>query len=204
MNTLFETIKKTRAGSPEALQGWCELAKANTLAGIVLALRPDISVEIGVFGGSSFIPIALAHKAVGRGIAIGIDAWSKSVAIREQTTPEHRKWWAELDIDKIHDGFQVAVEKYQLRPFTDIIRSESKNFQPPHNIGLLHIDGAHSGEAVNDVYRFAPKVHAGGFVVMDDIDGAHGQGPIDAANRLVSMGFKRLFTVGTWAVFQRA
>lgn len=198
MTNLFETIIRT---NPK-LEGWCDVQKAITLASIVLAIRPEVSLEIGVFGGRSFLPIALAHKAIGRGVAVGVDAWDKNVGIREQTTPEDKKWWSELDMEKIRTGFMALIPEYGLENFTRIVRTQSSTFTSPTNIGLLHIDGAHSDTAINDVINFAPHVVVGGICVMDDI-GMFGNHVTRAAQRLQQMRFKQLYALGTGAVFQR-
>lgn len=196
---LFETI----ATLHPKLDGWCDLEKAMTLASIVVGLRPQVSVEIGVYGGKSFLPIALAHQAIKTGMAIGIDPWSVEVAVREyHGQPQHQDWWSKLDIGKVERGFLRALNQVDPK-YTDIIKNESKNVPPPNAIGLLHVDGAHSETAIADVLRFAPKVQSGGFVVMDDLDGSHGSGPAMGEQRLVSMGFRKLYNLGTGAVFQR-
>ena len=40
---------------------------------MVLALRPAVVVEIGVWRGSSLLPMALALKELGRGQIVGVD-----------------------------------------------------------------------------------------------------------------------------------
>ena len=47
------------------LNGWCSVNKAQHLAAMVCALQPVTAVEIGVFGGKSLIPMAMAMKRIG-------------------------------------------------------------------------------------------------------------------------------------------
>lgn len=55
--------------------GWCSLEKANALVALIVALRPCVVVELGVWMGGSAIPMALALRAVGSGQLVAIDAW---------------------------------------------------------------------------------------------------------------------------------
>lgn len=47
---------------------WCTLDKAETLAAMIVAARPRLVVEIGVWEGGSLIPmlLALQHNGCGR------------------------------------------------------------------------------------------------------------------------------------------
>lgn len=200
MTNLFEKVKQTNS----QLEGWCSPEKAIALASMVVALRPETVVEIGVFGGRSLIPMALACRAVGHGNVIGIDPWDKAVAIREYAgQPQHQKWWAELDIESIRTGFLNKMTGAGLANVVTIIRDESRNVQPPNVISLLHVDGAHSETACKDTERFAPRVTAGGLVVMDDTDNSHGTGPANGVKWLLKYGFRKLYDLGSGAVFQR-
>jgi Methyltransferase domain len=196
---IFKTILATR---PPVMLGWCDIDKAITLSAIVLAFRPELSVEIGVYGGSSFLPIALAHMQIGKGKAIGIDPWSAEIAAREQKGDDHKNWWIRQDMNKVHNDFMARIAQHKLQPFTEIIRKESQHVEPPEKIGLLHVDGSHVEMAISDMMRFAPKVIMGGICVTDDSDwegGAVGRGE----QRLLEMGFVKLYKLGTGAVFQR-
>lgn len=198
MKSIFKVIIETNPMLP----GWCELDKALTLASIVLATRPETSLEIGVFGGRGFLPIALAHKAIGKGMAVGIDPWSREVAMREQTADIDRKWWGELDYEKLHHNFMALLQHTQTDGVSKIFRAESKDVVCPTKLGLLHVDGSHSMTALADVKKFAPQVIQGGFCVTDDTQWTGG-GVLAAEQALSGMGFKFLYKLGTGAVFQR-
>jgi hypothetical protein len=200
MNKLFQTISEIQP----KLRGWCSPEKAIALASAVVTIRPEISVEIGVYSGSSFIPIALAHKAVGHGYAIGIDAWDKDVMQREyKGQHQHQEWWSKIDQDKIYSEFMSQIVCLELTSFVKIIRKESRFVQPPSTCGLLHIDGGHSDTAISDAVRFSPHVQVGGIIVCDDTDGGHGPMPALAEKNILTMGFKRLYGLGTGSVLQR-
>lgn len=200
MTNLFEQVIRTNS----ELEGWCTPEKAIALASMVVALRPDKILELGVFGGRSIIPMALACKAIGHGQVIGVDPWSKEVAIREYAgQPQHQKWWSELDIERIRLGFLYKLKELDLESVVTIIRDESRNVQPPNVLTLVHIDGSHSETACKDTERFAPRVTAGGLVVMDDTDNSHGTGPANGVKWLLKYGFRKLYDLGSGAVFQR-
>lgn len=199
MKTLFETIIRTNP----TIGGWCEIDKAIHLASMVVALQPECVLEIGVFSGRSLIPMALALKAVGSGVIIGIDPWSKEVAVREQISNEHRKWWDECPIEKIYQDFIGHINKLDLNKHVTVIRQESRFVQPPAKINILHVDGSHGDTTVNDVIKFAPRVVAGGFLIMDDTDGTHGPAPMRAVQWLKQTNWRELYNLGTGKVFQR-
>lgn len=198
MKELFEAVCATHT----RLQGWCELDKAICLASIVAALRPAVSLEIGIYGGKSFVPIALAHKAINFGIAYGIEPWSREEAMKAQVTEADLKWWETQDLEAIYRYFLSQIDRLKLQEFVRIIRQPSRSVLPMRDIGLLHIDGAHSDESIKDVSSFAPNVMVGGFCVMDDL-GWSGGGVTRAANSLGQLGFVERYKLGTGAVFQK-
>lgn len=198
MIELFEQIAEVQPGLP----GWCSPEKAATLAALVLAQRPNVTLEIGIYGGSSLIPLALAHKAIGKGVVVGIEPWDKAAAIAAQTTNEDRKWWDEQDLEGLYVNFMAKLRELSLESVTRIIRKKSNDADIPPALGLAHVDGAHNDQAVTDVVRVAQHVEVGGYMVLDDLTW-HGGGVTRAAQRLIQMGYRQLYPLGTGAVFQR-
>lgn len=198
MTNVFDRIEASVDQNPH---GWCDGKKAVTLGAIVMALRPDVTVEIGVFGGRSAIPIALAHKEVGWGKLLAIDPWSAEASV-EGYGEADSKWWSKLDHERIYNFFTRQVSLHSVEDYIQIIRAKSDDVPPPTSIGLLHIDGQHTDQAGRDVARFATHVIRGGIVVMDDISWSGG-GVQRAVGRLEGMGFVKLYDLGTGAVYQR-
>ena len=194
---LFAQIEKL----VPTLPGWCEPPKASDLAATVLALRPNVVVEIGVFGGRSLIPMALACQLIGKGRVIGIDPWSATISAADYTG-ENAEWWSKVDHDAVFANFTQAVDALQLREFVVIDRRKSDDVTPPTVIDLLHIDGSHSEQAVRDAERYAVHVRKGGFVFTDD-DNWEGGGPAAAVKRLMEIGFVPLYKCGSGTAFQR-
>lgn len=186
----------------ERLEGWCGIEKAMTLASLVVAFRPAVIVEIGVYGGKSLIPMALACQAVNHGVVVGIDPWSKEVAIREQTQDADRDWWAKVDLEQIRSNFMDRIAEFQLEKFVRIERNESRNVQPINGTSILHVDGSHGETATKDIMRFAPTVTVGGYCVTDDTDW-HGGAVAMGERVLLGNGFARICKLGTGAIFQR-
>jgi cephalosporin hydroxylase len=210
MRTIFERIEHVW----QHTQGWASWTKAETMAAIVLATRPKVSIEIGIFFGRSFLPVALAHQHVNCGKAIAIDPWLKGCSIEGEDDPKNVEWWNRQDIHEMaHDDFRSKVRELNLAPFVEIHRMHSDEYDPKAEIGLLHIDGNHREQAIKDFARYAPNVVKGGYLIADDLNWTGG-----AVSRAVAllpgMGFEELYRVekrGTpphepddsWAVFRK-
>jgi predicted O-methyltransferase YrrM len=170
--TLEELIAKAVKLLP-AIQGWCSPEKATALIETIVSRRPELCVEIGVFGGSSLIPQALALKHNGRGTIVGIDPWTRDAALESMVAEEHRTWWSKLDLDSVYRHCVAHVEHQQLENFVMLRRSKAEDEAgafPDGSIDLLHIDGNHSEEpALRDVELYLPKVKAGGIIFFDDV-----------------------------------
>lgn len=183
------------------LQGWADVPKAHTLASMVIALRPAVTIEIGVFGGRSFLPMALAHKFIGSGMCYGIDPWQRQESMLGQTGKD-LEWWAACDHEAIFMGFMEQVRLLSVQNVTKICRMRSDDFTPIPKIDLLHTDGNHGPQAVKDVMRFCPHVRTGGICVMDDLGWSGGNVQLAAA-RLSVLGFTKLYDLGTGAAYQK-
>lgn len=192
------------------LHGWCTVQKAHNLAAIVCALRPVTAVEIGVYGGRSLIPIAMAMKYLGKGLVIGIDPWDAKASAEGQQG-EHRDWWgSKCDHDIVFRQFSEAVQKTGTQNCIKVLRKRSDEVEPPPGVQLLHLDGNHGDQAYIDIRRFAPSVVVGGMVVLDDLTWPGG-----AVSRseeyLLGHGFVQLSKTYTkpvggdddWATYQR-
>lgn len=198
MTDLFQKVLDANA----KIDGWCEPSKALTLASIILAFRPALSLEIGLWKGKSFSAMALAHKAVNHGLCIGVDPWSREVAIREQTTSDDRQWWANIDFEAVYREFCANMAALDVEKFISIERKESRHFVPPNGIGLASIDGSHSETAMHDMVKIAPRIVLGGYIVTDDTNWTGG-GVAMGEQRLIQMGFHKIAPLGTGHVYQR-
>lgn len=180
---------------------WCTVEKAHSLAAIVIALRPETTVEIGVFSGSSLFSMAMAHKHIGIGKVIGVDPWDAKASI-EGMEPPNVDWWSKVDHEAVFQTFMQNRSQLGLSEIVRVVRMKSDDYTPPDSIDLFHCDGNHSDQAVKDVKRYATKVRVGGICVMDDINWSGG-GVARAVEKLKDFGFKELYPLGSGAVYQR-
>jgi hypothetical protein len=162
----------------EGVDGWCTPHKAEKLHEI--ALRPDcrLAVEIGIFGGKSLLPVALAFKTKGSGRIFGVEPWDNAVAIETPTSEGNDKWWAEVDLVGVKRRFFEHVRAQALEEQIKVIETPSDAamllFLSPrytNKIDLVHLDGAHSVEqSVTDSAFWLGALRPGGFLVLDDIN----------------------------------
>lgn len=202
MRDLSGLFAQIAASHPD--KAWTSLEKAQALAAIVVALRPSVGVEIGVWQGDSLMGPLLAMKHVGVGKMIAIDSWAASASVIGETEA-NAKWWGETVGQAGHDDalriFIGKLDKNELSGICEIWRRRSDEVTPPA-CQFLHIDGGHTEQAVRDATRFAPMVDVGGILVFDDLhwDGAY----VERAHELAqAMGFVDLYELGTGVVMQR-
>lgn len=191
---------------------WCNLHKAQTLAAMVVALRPRLICEVGVWTGGSLIPMLLGLRAVEaleaeatglslRHRAVAIDAWSPAESCAGQGEAD-RDWWGGADHDAALQTFLSRLDRHGLGSICDVVRAPSERVPVPDRIDLLHLDGNHGEQAVGDVERFAAAVVPGGVLVLDDLHWAGGH-VARARDRALELGFEERYPLGTGVVLQR-
>jgi len=205
MNGFFENIKLAH----DKLTGWCSWEKAQTLAAAVLTVRPKVIVEIGVWGGKSFVPMVMAQRHLGFGMSYAIDPWSPAASVLGQQNDADKEWWGHQDKhDYAYGEFMKNIESLGLCSHIEVIRKASDEVAPQSDIGILHLDGNHGEQTIRDVTRFAPNVIPGGFVFLDDIGWTGGAVEASAA-KLKEIGFYELYVVddsesqNKWAAYQK-
>lgn len=182
--------------------GWTDVEQAHTMASAVMALRPDVSVEIGVYAGKGLITLGLAHLEVGRGMVYGIDPYSPDASSEGQLNPEDKKFWSTLNHDEIYNMCEANINRFGVRSCVRLIRKKSDEFEPPDRIGVLRIDGNHGETVLRDVERYSPKVLPHGLLFLDDLSWTGGA-VLRAAARLKTSGWREIFRLGDGAVFRR-
>lgn len=185
------------------LPGWCTAPKAYSLACLIMGTRPEVIVEIGVFGGRSFFPMALALKEIGKGLIIGVDPWSPAASVEGQLHPQDVEYWGkQIDHEAVLKRFLEERARLGLNDCSRVMKLRSSEAPVPPFINVLHIDGNHGEQANADARRFAPVVPVGGYAILDDL-GWTGGGTDRAASFIQEIGFKRLYDLDSGAVFQR-
>jgi Methyltransferase domain len=200
MKTLLTQIE-SELNHPDHQDGWCSVEKANALASTIVAIRPNLIVEIGIWSGKSLIPMALTLKKLGKGKLIGIDPWDNKASAEDLPSGEDKDWWAKVDHNRVFNVFNKWVADTKIEPFIEIHRCRSDEFKVDKIglIDLLHIDGSHGEQASTyDVKNFASKVRRGGFLFMDDIGWA-----AKATEMIPQVGFRELYQMDTGKMFQR-
>ena len=175
-DSLKKTIASTRADSCTvyALPGWCTQEKAEALVDLVLQGGPGkLIVEIGVFGGSSFIPLGLAAKEAGSH-AVGIDPWDNAVCLEGTNAPENDEWWSKVDLKRMHSIVEGAIILHSLTGHAETMVATDLDAIGRFSNGsiyLLHVDGNHSDQVSRRyIEQWGEKIEDGGYLVMDDID----------------------------------
>lgn len=155
------------------LEGWCDIEKSEKLYELVIKYKPKISLEIGVFGGRSYIPMALAHKKNNYGKCIGIDPWCKNESLTNYKCDDvNYKWWDSINYEKFYQLTLNAIIRYDVSKYTEIIRDNSLNVYDKftnESIDIIHQDGNHSeATSYEEVLRYSSKLKRGGCWIMDD------------------------------------
>lgn len=199
MRNLFNEIEIALANIRE---GWTSNSKAFALAASVIALRPNISLELGVFASKGVTALGLAHKAIGHGKVIGVDPYSNVASSEGQDNPEDKKFWSTVDHEMIYGYAKKCLTDNGLDGIVELVRARSDEYTPPDGIGILRIDGNHGPTAISDAKRYAPKVIQGGFIFCDDLNWT-GNYTNKAAKWLLDNGFKSLYFIEDTQVFQK-
>lgn len=206
--TLHEQIQEALDHNPN---GWCSNGKAAHLASLVLAMGGGNVLEIGVYAGRSFIPMAMAVKHCGRGMAYGIDPFTVAAAVENEQL-QHKEWWERMPFERIEEILRENIMENELVDWVSIIKNKSSQVGPINDLSVFHCDGNHAQTAIGDVAKFAPHVVIGGFAVLDDV--AWDSGCVSASiHILTDLGFversrvvgpeKRTNFTDDYAVFQR-
>lgn len=180
------------------LDGWTTEDRLKMMAQLITTDKPELVVELGVFGGRSFIAQALALQVVGEGVIYGVDPWRKEAAI-EGEIAANATWWSNIDLEAIHRKSMSAIWNNSLEQHAVVVRSESQHcYHLFDNIDIINIDANHSELAsCRDFRLYYPRVKKGGWIWVDDTDWASTQkmvGLLDESCELVNnQGHWRLY-----------
>lgn len=154
----------------QQLQGWCSDTKASILMDIVLKTKPNIIVEIGVYGGKSLVPMACALSTNKKGIIYGIDPWDNLASLQGVENESNIGYWSTVPLQEIMEGLIFKIRQFNLEQQIKLIRGTSLEVEPIHDIDILHIDGNHSDvTSYIDVTKWGPLVRSGGWIIFDDM-----------------------------------
>lgn len=165
--------QKVLAEQPR-FSGWCPAEKAKQIMNILHSHPSDICVEVGVFGGSSFFPIASTLAWKQQGIAWAIDPWENAPCLEgnEHWQEQKNTYWEKIDLNRVMDKFVNDMRRNGLEGQYSLLRMsswEACSLFADESIDFLHIDGNHSEKtSVEDVTCWLPKVKKGGVICFDD------------------------------------
>jgi predicted O-methyltransferase YrrM len=164
-------VRNNAFGLMSQLDGWCSYEKGGVLVDLVLQLKPQTIVEIGVYGGKSLVPMAYALDINGTGQIYGIDPWETEESIKGIKNSSSEYFWGVwVDHEAVLQNLKNKIRQFNLDQRIILVRSSSEMAPIIENIDILHIDGNHSDEAsFLDVSKWAPLVKAGGLIILDDM-----------------------------------
>jgi predicted O-methyltransferase YrrM len=171
----WDNIKNQVSNEISNYQGWCSKEKASFMMDHIRLQKPQLCVEIGVFGGASLSVIAKTLKYNQYGTVIAIDAWSNSECVKGyEPKTNFYDWWSKVDLKRIHQDFVTQLKKDKIFDICYIVKKPSQealNLIADESIDFLHIDGNHSeNSAFFDVCNYLPKVKKGGFILLNDVN----------------------------------
>ncbi|MAE81234.1 MAG: hypothetical protein CMB80_00755 [Flammeovirgaceae bacterium] len=164
-----------------SIQGWCVEEKAEYFYNHVIENKPEFALEIGLFGGKSFLPLADAMKKNAKGLCIGVEPWNSAAALEGDNGADSDLWWSEIT-PRVWDDVKYRLDKEikdrGLESHTELYQETSQTFiktfaDSDRTLDFLHIDGNHcTAKAMFDVQTYVPFLNTGGFLVLDDMDWA--------------------------------
>jgi predicted O-methyltransferase YrrM len=160
-----------------AIEGWCTQGKAVWLSDLIGESACRTVLEVGIFGGKSLIPMALAvqHCAPG-GKVYGVEDWSGDAAAETAMSAASDVWWREVELKAVKAGFLRSLLDNELSDIVNVLEmSADEAFRCLTALGLdqfdlIHLDGSHSDvRALRDVRMWTGLLRPGGILVLDDI-----------------------------------
>jgi glycosyltransferase involved in cell wall biosynthesis len=159
--------------------GGSPISKTILMASLFLNYHLKNYVEIGVYRGRSFFPMAYIAEQ-NACMAYGIDPYNfddaKENDLEEQKKEEVNTFLSRIDFSAMYDDVTSFQIENNLDKASKIIRETSEEAHPffknnQIEIDMLHIDGNHDTEFVRkDAELYIPLVKNGGFIIFDDIN----------------------------------
>lgn len=155
------------------MEGWSDPKKCQQIAECIMEVKPELSFEIGIFAGRGLTSMAMAHREIGVGKAIGIDPWRAEETAEGDNTEANDEYWANMDWGHIIKHFTNHLDAHRLLDWCDWWRMSSQKAiycLKDDSIGVMHQDGNHSEDvSMWEVMNYADKIQSGGYWVMDDV-----------------------------------
>lgn len=188
----------------ETIHGECSREKVLALCGVVpTAPRGDI-VEIGALYGKSSYVLNRVGAWCGIGATLCVDPWNLGLSVQTDAPTHIQEASGGWDWDVVYQGFLVAMLGCASAPFNYLRMTSSdahaayvasRTVTSPEfgetrlagSIAVLHLDGNHDEVAVaEDFALWGPLVVPGGWLIFDDYNWPHGDGPRRVADRAIT------------------
>jgi hypothetical protein len=154
--------------------GWCSNEKSNKIIDYTLEVCKNqlnpICVEVGVYGGKSLFPFALALKKMNKGIVYGIDPWENKDALVGYDHPSHQQFWGNIDLHRMYNICVHGINELSINDYVSLLRVSSDNSEQIKDISILHIDGQHTDQLIRDINKFAVHIIENGYCLVDDVE----------------------------------
>lgn len=169
----IDDLKQILLDVQQELWGWCSAEKSIALMDLVFEVKPAVYVEIGVFGGASLLPAALAIDYLNEGVIVAIDAWDSIECIRNYDLDKdkaHVNFWTKMNLEQVYFYFLHLLTRFEIGERVLVIKDTSdKAALLLGEIDILHIDGNHSNtQSLADAKNYFPKVRSGGYIWLSD------------------------------------
>ena len=175
---LLRDLKQIIARIPGDFGGDSPLSKIFIMAYLALEYNLKNYVEIGVYKGRSFFPMAYVAKLL-NGVAYGIDAYDYEIAKEhdlEDISQKANDLLASLNFLQINEDVKNLRQDLAVTDNSEIIQEESGiviDYFRENNIAvdMLHIDGNRDTKQVlRGVELYTPLIRDGGLIVFDDVN----------------------------------
>jgi hypothetical protein len=188
----------------ETIHGECARDKILAICGVVpFGPKGDI-VEIGALFGKSSYVLNRVGSCCGVGATLCVDPWTLGLTVQRDAPDHIQKASSGWDWDLVYSGFLVAMLGCAQPPFNYLRMTSAKanehyracsSVSSPEfgetplagGIAVLHLDGNHDETAVaEDFALWGPLVKPGGWIIFDDYNWPHGNGPRTVADRAIA------------------
>jgi hypothetical protein len=154
------------------MSGWAPEVKIRDMVKLTLDAKPKLHVELGLYAGRSFLPVAWALKQNGSGRAIGIDPYTNDACTEGWPADQDHTGWDTNPLEPYYQELMKTASDQDLLDFFEVWKKRSTDVVTrfeDESIDVLHVDGNHSElTSYRDVTEWLPKVKRGGYIWSDD------------------------------------
>lgn len=144
-------------------------------------------VEIGCLAGRTAFVLGLMAARSGINSLLTIDPWAADAGVQSDSPQLLTELTNEWDWDTLAEMFDVnTAVRLSYHAHARCSSSDAGVDPSQLEISVIHIDGNHDyAAAKSDCDRFASRILPGGWLILDDYEWAHGDGPRRAGDELL-------------------